>query len=57
MRKFNELLESQSNAVECSIAIRGYGRFAGPVVQFLGQPELGRLLAKLFSISERFFTE
>jgi hypothetical protein len=40
-------LESQSSGVyEISIAIRGFGRFAAPIQQFMGTLELKKLLIK-----------
>lgn len=54
MKKFNDNLESAVNA-DVSISIRGFGKFAGPVLQFLGENELGRLLTKLFVVYEKTY--
>ena len=54
IRKFHDLVESQTSTMyELTVAIMGYGRFAGPIYQFMGTWELKRLLLKLFQFIDR----
>lgn len=41
--------------VEISIAIRGFGKLASPIQQFMGTAELKKLLQKLFQVWENFY--
>lgn len=51
------MLDSQagSNMREISIAIRGFGSFAGPMLMYMGVDELKKVFMKLLQYSDKFF--
>lgn len=57
IKKFFDMLDSQagSNMREISIAIRGFGSFAGPMLMYMGVDELKKVFMKLLQYSDKFF--
>ncbi|PRP75851.1 DNA-dependent protein kinase subunit [Planoprotostelium fungivorum] len=57
IRSFYEMLESSSSRIyEVSTAIRGLGYMADPICQFMGQNELKKMLSKLVTMCQRFYS-
>ena len=55
MKVFNHILEDdQSTKSDISMAIRGQGKFARAIVEFLGVWELKKMFTKLLTLSNKF---
>ena len=52
------MLDSQGGGSmrEVSVAIRGFGSFAGPMLMYMGVEELKKVFSKLLQYSEKFFS-